>query len=1409
MIAELIGTPIRVDRATEIGARGNYARVSVEVDLTKPLLGKYKVEGITYLIQYEGLDEICGECGLYGNRTEKCSCSIMEEQPPSPTPDCVPETPMEEKAEEKVYGDWMTIKRKTRRYEQKAIQTNKRVNGATMGRHENRFHAFQEEEVRQTNTKATEKQNSETHARKNQQEGVQQEIPPSAGNNMNASARKHVPNNATTKKNPTINAEGNSKVGGKGVQAPRGLPVDAKVRDLISPVTDQWDWSVVSRCLPIEVGQKVVQIPLRGAEEKDVLIWDASESGAYTVREGYKVWVKDYLLKKQQSGVGEKAVWKKLWTLTIPPKLLALSLSLNYTIRIMGLDSYNPLMLSENYLIPFFLHTPFLPSFAFGPLFLTSSLPKMAFAVAEAILKKLAPLAAEQAGLLWSFKSDFLKLKSTVSSIRAVLLDADEQSGMNHQVRDWLDELKQVLYDADDLLDDFSTEALLKQRRNDGSRCLNEVCLFFTRSNQLVSGLVMAHRLKAIMTKLDEIDENQRKFNLETRLGDPAAAAAINHERQTDSFVPDGFVGREEDKKKIIGMLSSTNNEQKIEVGTVGSKVIVTTRLGDVANYMATKGIKPHKLKGLSEQESWFLFEQIAFKGEVEGGERFVYIGKEVMRSLFPKDSNIDVKLLVQIWMGQGFINSSRSSSALFEVGVEYFKSLLSMFFFQEPKSDRWGNVYQCKMHDLIHDVALEIASDEIMALKASNSMEGSVNFDRLRHISFDFEGKSRETWKAPQALANATKLRTFLFINVSFLGMSYIEGLNCEMIVSNNTRLRVLSLHNAKLESVPRSIHNLTHLRYLSLAHNPMKVLPDEITVLVNLQVLILDFCYNLEQLPRDIVKLTDLKFLSLFWCPRLKGFPLGIGRLTRLRELSLFIVSAASYYSHGAIAARISELERLDNLSGKLKIIHLELAKDEAEVKAASLFRKQHLQALTLEWSLPRRVFAGRDVRVLKALEPHKNLKELELDGYGGHSLPSWFSTSLQNLVDLKLYNLCRLKYIEDEAGQFLPCLKYLVIRNCPRLVSWRSTTEIEMPQFPSLAYLRIEKCPKLVRLAHISADIETVHLRYVDRKLLDQFAASLPPPSSPSRIKTLIIEGIRGLRILPQELLPHLASLEDLWIVDCPNLTNLSPPLATSQQHHLTSLQFSALPNLRHFYIWELPGIKSLPEWLQHSSNLQTLWIRRCGGLKCLPKWLPNLTALDILRVEDCHFLTARLKSRTAVDWPKVAHIRNIDINDMKVQEDGNYMRVEEPADENQLEKPEAGGEEEEQQQQQEQELFSEEDDDDDDNEGEEEEDDDHEGELKEEAEGPPLGISSPRMILVTYKHKTHAVDSDGKIISNADVDFYIDDDMIRVVNSKPVKRYDDFFLRQIVKLEGVIDDVSKIVSNSDVDFYIDDQ
>ncbi|CAN0919890.1 hypothetical protein LINGRAHAP2_LOCUS31720 [Linum grandiflorum] len=73
-IASRIGTPVRVDRATKEGARTKYARVCVEIDLTKPLLSKYKIEGKRYFIGYEGLNYLCTTCGRFGAPTTRCKC---------------------------------------------------------------------------------------------------------------------------------------------------------------------------------------------------------------------------------------------------------------------------------------------------------------------------------------------------------------------------------------------------------------------------------------------------------------------------------------------------------------------------------------------------------------------------------------------------------------------------------------------------------------------------------------------------------------------------------------------------------------------------------------------------------------------------------------------------------------------------------------------------------------------------------------------------------------------------------------------------------------------------------------------------------------------------------------------------------------------------------------------------------------------------------------------------------------------------------------------------------------------------------------------------------------------------------------------------------------------------------------
>lgn len=61
--------------------RGKFACVCVEVDLHKPPISGYHLRGDFWRLQYEGLHEICSECGCYGHRLLTCTLkSSMEKE---------------------------------------------------------------------------------------------------------------------------------------------------------------------------------------------------------------------------------------------------------------------------------------------------------------------------------------------------------------------------------------------------------------------------------------------------------------------------------------------------------------------------------------------------------------------------------------------------------------------------------------------------------------------------------------------------------------------------------------------------------------------------------------------------------------------------------------------------------------------------------------------------------------------------------------------------------------------------------------------------------------------------------------------------------------------------------------------------------------------------------------------------------------------------------------------------------------------------------------------------------------------------------------------------------------------------------------------------------------------------------
>ncbi|CAL1376431.1 unnamed protein product [Linum trigynum] len=226
-------------------------------------------------------------------------------------------------------------------------------------------------------------------------------------------------------------------------------------------------------------------------------------------------------------------------------------------------------------------------------------------------------------------------------------------------------------------------------------------------------------------------------------------------------------------------------------------------------------------------------------------------------------------------------------------------------------------------------------------------------------------------------------------------------------------------------------------------------------------------------------------------------------------------------------------------------------------------------------------------------------------------------------------------------------------------------------------------------MVSTPKFSAHVEHVELWGVKNELLDHLVDSLPPPSSPllSRFTSLKLHEIEGLLVLPQGLLPHLTCLESLSIDRCKDFTTLSPAVI----QHLTSLQrlelsscpclaswkggydhggdekknkmtmmpMCALPCLHSLRFFNLPKLLHLPEWLRHSSNLQKLQMNDCVALKGLPEWLTKLAAVKSLEVNSCGDLSTRCRGQTALDWPYIAQIPNIEVDDRVIQKDGCYL------------------------------------------------------------------------------------------------------------------------------------------------------
>lgn len=117
-----IGKTLKVDLKTLLASRGKFARICVEVDLSKPLMSGYRMYGEYWRLQYEGLHVICFECGHYGHCSMTCPVKLgSEEEAPKDNGASMSNKTSGTTGASTVdgigsgYGEWMSVQRGRRR----------------------------------------------------------------------------------------------------------------------------------------------------------------------------------------------------------------------------------------------------------------------------------------------------------------------------------------------------------------------------------------------------------------------------------------------------------------------------------------------------------------------------------------------------------------------------------------------------------------------------------------------------------------------------------------------------------------------------------------------------------------------------------------------------------------------------------------------------------------------------------------------------------------------------------------------------------------------------------------------------------------------------------------------------------------------------------------------------------------------------------------------------------------------------------------------------------------------------------------------------------------------------------------------------------------------------------------------
>ncbi|KAF7106521.1 hypothetical protein CFC21_107243 [Triticum aestivum] len=269
--------------------------------------------------------------------------------------------------------------------------------------------------------------------------------------------------------------------------------------------------------------------------------------------------------------------------------------------------------------------------------------------------------------------------------------------------------------------------------------------------------------------------------------------------------------------------------------------------------------------------------------------------------SIFPEDSFIGKNDIISRWIGEEFIHKEGRYTS-HEIGERCFNELLNRGLIQPGKTNEYGEVESCQVHDTILDFIISKSIEEnFVTLLGVPILTIGTQSKVVRRLFLQGINQGNSTIQpAGLVLSHVRSLGVFggfveipsleEFKHLCVLHLSHCQSLE-EHHLENIVRLpqlRYLNLKNTEIRKLPEQIGRLGCLELLDLRHTCVEELPASIVNLKKLTHLLVDYGVKFPDGIEEMQALETLEEVRFSNQPF--GFLSGLGQLKNLRNLVLF---------------------------------------------------------------------------------------------------------------------------------------------------------------------------------------------------------------------------------------------------------------------------------------------------------------------------------------------------------------------------------------------------------------------------------------------------------------------------------------------------------------------------------------